>query len=146
MREAIHHIRKKIYNLLNGSVTLRSADVPVYNRIPTNSAYPYIRIYSVSTNEVDQNASNYNLECITRIECVTRFNGDQGGDLDANLLINSCLSLLRTRSAGYFDLTSDGFKVYTSTVESVNYVQEDEDDHTYFMGIIELSNRVEQTS
>jgi hypothetical protein len=144
MNEALHHIRKKIYNLLNSSVTLRSADVPVYNRVPTNSAYPYIRIYSVSTNEIDQNASNYNLQCITRIECVTRFNGDQGGDLDANLLVNSCLSLLRTRSAGYFDLTSDGFKVYTSTVESVNYVQEDEDDHTYFMGIIELSNRVEQ--
>ena len=144
MNEAIHHIRKKIYNLLNSGVTLRSADVPVYNRVPTNSTYPYIRIYSVSTNEVDQNASNYNLQCITRIECVTRFRGDQGGDLDANLLVNSCLSLLRTRSAGYFDLTSDGFKVYTSTVESVNYVQEDEDDHTYFMGIIELSNKVEQ--
>ena len=144
MNEALHHIRKKIYNLLDGGVTLRSASVPVYNRVPTNSAYPYIRIYSVSTNEIDQNASNYNLECITRIECVTRFKGDQGGDLDANLLVNSCLSLLRTRSAGYFDLTSDGFKVYTSTVESVNYVQEDEDDHTYFMGIIELSNRVEQ--
>lgn len=144
MNEALHHIRKKIYNLLNSGVTLRSVDVPVYNRVPTNSGYPYIRIYSVSTNEIDQNASNYNLQCITRIECVTRFRGDQGGDLDANLLVNSCLSLLRTRSAGYFDLTSDGFKVYTSTVESVNYVQEDEDDHTYFMGIIELSNRVEQ--
>jgi hypothetical protein len=144
MNEALHHIRKKIYNLLDGGVTLRSESVPVYNRVPTNSAYPYIRIYSVSTNEIDQNASNFNLQCITRIECVTRFNGDQGGDLDANLLVNSCLSLLRTRSAGYFDLTSDGFKVYTSTVESVNYVQEDENDHTYFMGIIELSNRVEQ--
>lgn len=146
MNEAIHHIRQKIYNALNSNITLNSATVPVYNRVPTNSAYPYIWIYSLSTNEVDQNASKYNLECITRIECVTRFNGDQGGDLDSNRLVNSVVSLLRTRSAGYFDLSSSNFKVYTSTVESINYIQEDAEDHTYFRGIIELSNRVEQTS
>jgi len=144
MNEAMHHIRKKIYNLLDGGVSLGGSDVPVYNRVPTNAAHPYIWIYSVSTNEIDQNATSYNMECITRIECVTRFSGDQGGDLNANQLVNSCLSLLRTRSSGYFNLTSDGFSVYTSTVESVNYLQEDAEDNTYFKGIIELSNRVEQ--
>jgi hypothetical protein len=146
MNEAIHHIRAKIYTVLNGNVTLNSASVPVYNRVPIDANYPYIWIYSLSTNEIDQNATKYNLECITRIECVTRFDSDVGGDLDANLLVNSVVSLLRTRSSGYFNLTSNDFKVYTSTVESINYVQEDERDHTYFRGVIELSNRVEQTS
>jgi hypothetical protein len=146
MNEAIHHIRQKIYTALNGNVSLSGSNVPVYNRVPTNSAFPYIWIYSLSTNEIDQNASKYNSECITRIECITRFDGDQGGDLNSNLLVNSVVSLLRTRSSGYFNLSASGFKVYTSTVASINYVQEDENDHSYFKGIIELSNRVEQTS
>ena len=146
MNEAIHHIRQKIYNALNGNINLGGSSVPVYNRVPTNSNFPYIWIYSLSTNEVDQNASKYNLECITRIECVTRFDGDVGGDLNSNLLVSSVVSLLRTRSSGYFNLSASGFKVYTSTVASINYVQEDENDHTYFKGIIELSNKVEQIS
>ena len=146
MREAIHHIRAKIYTALNGNVTLNSATVPVFNRVPMDATYPYIWIYSLSTNEVDQNAEKFNMECVTRIECVTRFGVDVGGDLDANLLVNSVVSFLRTRSAGYFDLSASNFSVYTSTVESINYIQEDESDHTYFRGIIELSNRVEQVS
>lgn len=146
MREAIHHIRAKIYTALNGNITLDGNNVPIYNRVPMDASYPYIWIYSLSTDEVDQNAEKFNMECVTRIECVTRFDSDVGGDLDANLLVNSVVSLLRTRSAGYFDLSANNFSVYTSTVESINYIQEDESDHTYFRGIIELSNRVEQIS
>lgn len=144
MNEAIHYIRKKLYTVLNGNISLNGSDVSIYNRVPETASYPYIWIYSVSTNEIDQNQTTYNMECITRIECVTRFDSDVGGDLDANKLVNSCLSLLRTRASGYPDLTSDGFTIYTQTIESVNYVQEDEDDHTYFRGIIEISNRVQQ--
>jgi len=51
---------------------------------------------------------------------------------------------LRTRSAGYFDLSAVGFKVYTSVNEGVTYLQDDLSDRTYFRAVIELSNRVEQ--
>lgn len=146
MREAMHHIRKKIYNLLDGGITLNSQSVPVYNRVPTNANHPYIWVYSLTTNEINQNASTYCLECTTRIECVTRFNGDQGGDLDCNLLVSDVLSLLRTRASGYFDLSDNNFSVYVNVLDGVNYEQIDRDDHTYFIGIIELITRVEQTS
>ncbi len=146
MNEAIHHIRAKIFTVLNGNITLNGSNVDVYNRVPSNASHPYIWIYSLSTNEVNQNASKFNLECITRIECTTRFDADTGGDLDSNLLVNSVVSLLRTRSAGYFDLSSSNFKVYTSEVVSINYLQDDAGDHTYIKGIIELSNKVEQTN
>ena len=146
MREAMHHIRKRINTALGGNVTLNSTTVPVYNRVPTYADHPYIWVYSLSTNEVDQNASNFCLEVITRIECVTRFDGDKGGDLDANLLVNSCLSLLRTRASGYYDLSSDNFSVYTNVLDGVSYEQIDRDDHTYFIGIIEMATRVEQTN
>jgi len=146
MNEAMHHIRAKIYTALNGNITLNSATVSVFNRVPTNNATPYIWIYSLSTNEIDQNNSSYNMECITRIECVTKFQSDIGGDLDSNLLVNSVVSLLRTRSSGYFNLSANNFNVYGSEIESINYIQEDANDGTYIKGIIELKNKVEQTS
>ena len=94
--------------------------------------------------EIDQNQQSFTTEVITRVEVVTKYQGDSGGDLVANQLVNTCLSLLRTRTSGYFDLSSDNFKVYGCNVESVNYSQEDTDGGTYFKGVIELSNRVEQ--
>jgi len=146
MNEAIHFIRAKIYTALNGNITSNSSIVPIFNRVPSNQSSPYIWIYSLRTNEIDQNADKYMLEVITRIECVTKFSADVGGDLIANQLVSDCVSLLRTRSAGYFDLSSDNFNVYGSEVESINYSQEDAEDGTYIKGIIELKNKVEQTN
>jgi len=145
MNEALHHIRKKFYALLNGTITLNSATVPAYNRVPTSASEPFIKISSVSSNEVDQNRDSFNLECITRIEAVTAFDGDSGGELDANKLADSIINIIRTRSSGYIDISSDGFKVYTTVIESVNYIEEDMADKTYFRAIIEVSNRVEKT-
>jgi hypothetical protein len=144
MREVIHIIRKAIIDKLNGSVELRGSQVPIYGRVPTDATYPFVRVYSVSNNEVDQNQSTYNMEVITRVEVVTRFESDSGGELDCNLIVDECLSLLRTRSADYFNLSEQGFNVYTSENEGISYLEDDFTDHTYFRAIIELSNRVEQ--
>jgi len=144
MREVIHRIRKAIIDKLTGNVELRGSSVPIYGRVPSNAAYPFVRVYSVSNNEVDQNQTTFNTEVITRIEVITRFESDSGGELDCNLIVDECLSLLRARSAGYFDLTDQGFNVYTSMNEGIKYLEDDFSDHTYFRAIIELSNRVEQ--
>lgn len=147
MREAMHHIRAKIYNALNGNITYNAQTIPVYNRVPTTiNQNSYIWIYSLSTNEINQNADKFMLDTITRIEVNTRFSADAGGDLQANSIVNDCLSLLRTRSSGYFDLSSDNFNVYGVEVASINYTQEDQLDATYIKGIIELRVKVEQTS
>jgi len=144
MREVIHRIRKAIIDALTGNVELRGSAIPIYGRVPSDATYPFVRIYSVSNDEIDQNRSSYNMEVITRIEVVTRFDSDSGGELDCNLIVDECLSLLRTRSAGYFNLTEQGFNVYTSVNEGIKYLEDDFSDHTYFRAIIELSNRVQQ--
>ena len=146
MKDPMYHIRGKIIAALSGNITLHSASVPVTNKVRTNQNTPYIWVYSLSTNAVDDNTSKFCTDVITRIECVTRFDGDVGGDLDANKLVNDCLVLLRTRSSGYYDLSSKGFSIYTNVLDGVTYEQIDRDDHTYFIGIIELATRVEQTS
>ena len=143
MLEAIHYLRKAIIEKLNGEVLINNQALPIYNRVPSNAVAPYIIVYSVSNNEIDQNQSSLTMELITRVEVVTRFVGDNGGELDCNLAISKILSLLRTRSADYLDLTDAGFKVYTSVNEGVTYLQDDLKDHTYYRAVLELSNRVE---
>ena len=85
MLEAIHYVRKAIIAKLTNNVTIDSTTIQIYNRVPNNASYPFIRVYSVSNNEIDQNQTQYNFETITRIECVTRFVSDDGGELDVNL-------------------------------------------------------------
>ena len=84
MFEAIHYVRKAIIAKLNGNVSIDGSDVPIYNRVPTNATYPFIRVYSVSNDEVDQNQTSFNFETITRVECVTRYASDDGGELYCN--------------------------------------------------------------
>lgn len=144
MTEALHHIRKAILTELNNSILSQGSYVPIYNRVPQDTNPPYIKVYSVSTEEVDQNQSSFNNECITRIEVVTAFRGDSGGELDCNAIVSNVLNLIRKRSADYLDITLSGFRIYTTTIESVNYIEEDADDQTYFRAIIELSNRVQR--
>ena len=144
MLEAIHYVRKAIIAKLNGNVTIDGSNVPIYGRVPTNASYPFIRVYSLSNDEADQNQTSFTTETITRVECVTRFASDDGGELDSNLMVSKCLELLRTRSVNYIDLSANGFNVYTSVNEGVKYLQDDLSDFTYFRAIIEISNKIEQ--
>jgi len=139
----MQYIRQAIISAI-GSQSVSGDVVQVTNRVSKSFNPPYIWVYSVATNEIDNNQQSFTSEVITRVEVVTKYQGDAGGDLVANQLVNTCLTLLRTRTSGYFDLSSNDFKVYGCNVESVNYSQEDTDGGTYFKGIIELSNRVEQ--
>jgi len=146
MNEAIHFIRRAIISRLTDAITVNGSYVPVYNRVPNDASEPYIRVYSVTSTEVDQNSDNFMLDCSTRIEVVTSFVGDDGGELQANQITSEILNLIRTRSDSYFDLSSDGFNVYTCTNEGTNYLYEDGGDKTYFRAILNISNRVEQIS
>ena len=144
MLDPIRFVRKAIINKLTGAVTIDGVNVPIYGRIPTSATYPLIRVYSVSTNETDENQDSFNTEVITRIECISKFYSDDGGELDTNIMVSKCLEQVRTRSANYIDLSSDNFKVYTSVNEGISYITDDLKDYTYFRGIIEISNKVEQ--
>jgi len=144
MKEPIHFIRKAIIDRLTGQVSINGNIVPIYNQVPSSTTYPFIRVYSVNSDETDFNAGSYITETITRIEVSTRFQGDSGGELDSNLIINQILELIRTRSAGYFDLSSDGFNVFTCIKENCTYLSDVDVDYTYYRAILEISNKIQQ--
>ena len=144
MKDPIRFVRKAIITALTGNISYGGSIVPIYGRVPSNATYPFVRVYSLSSGETNQNRDSFNSEVITRIEVVTRFQSDNGGELQCNAIVSDCLELVRTRSAGYFDLASDGFNVYTSENEGIQYIEQDLSDHTYFRAIIELSNKIQQ--
>jgi len=146
MIEALHHIRKAIIDRLTDAITIDGSYVPVYNRVPSDASEPYIRVYSVTHSEVDQNTSSFISECVTRIEVVTAFNGDDGGELQANQIISEALNLIRTRTSGYYDLSSENLNVITCVNEGIGYDEIDREDKTYFIASMEISNRVQKTS
>jgi len=146
MLDPIRIIRLKILAALTGFVSDNGSIVSVYNRVPSNSVYPFIRVYGLSTNAIDDNQSKYNVECITRVEVVTRFDGDSGGDLDSNQIMNSITNLLIDKTQSKFDLSAYNFNCYAVENSGIQYLEEDLTDHTYFRAILELSNKVEQTN
>lgn len=145
MNEAIHFIRQKIITLLTNAITVDGEAVPVYNKVPQNATEPFIKVYSVDTEEIDQNQTSFNIICTTRIDVVTSFVGDTGGELLSNQIVSSILNLVRTRSSGYVDLSSNGFNVYTSVLDKVKYIEDVDEDKTFYKGVITLENRVEKT-
>lgn len=146
MKDATKYIRAKIITALNGNVSYDGSNVSVYNRVPSDATFPYIRVYSVSTSQIDDNRSKYNADIITRIEVITRFVADSGGDLQMNDIMNDVLELLVSKTSSAFDLSTDNFNVYSTTNQGISYLQEDTVDHTYFRAILELSNKIEQVS
>lgn len=132
-------------NVTWGDANFRYAvSLPIYHRIPNDAVLPYVRVYSLGYSEIDQNASVYNLDARTRIEVVAAYYGDDGGETEVNDIVSNIVFLLRKREGDYIDLSDFGFNVYTTTVESVDYLEIDEADSTYFKAIIELSTRVQK--
>ena len=144
MKEPIRYIRQKIFTLLNGNVSYGCSNVPVYNRVPSTQSEPYIIIYSVDTAQTNQNQTDFIVECITRIEVVTAFLSDDGGELQVNDIVESILELIKTSTTDFFDLSSNNFNVFTSNSNGIAYSEENDNEKTYYRAIIDIANRVQQ--
>tara|TARA_R110000751_G_scaffold53310_6_gene115600 strand:+ start:10196 stop:10630 length:435 start_codon:yes stop_codon:yes gene_type:complete len=143
MKDPSFIVRKGLFDVLNGNISYDSSNVPVYNVVPDNATYPYIVIYSVSTNQIENNQTNYISGVDTTLEVVTRFSSSSGGQLQSNKIINSIAQLIILKS-GLLDLSSDNFNVYSQTNEGITYLTEDLPDHTYYRGILSMSVKLEQ--
>jgi hypothetical protein len=145
MKEPSYLIRKKVYDALDGNITLNSATLSVYNVVPSSGSYPYIYIYSISNDNTESNKSKYISSIITRVEVITAFDTNTGGQLDCNLAMNQITQLLVSQSS-YFDLSSDNFNVYGARNNGITYITEDTDTQTLYRAILSFESTVEQTS
>jgi len=144
MITAIQHIRKKIYIALFGNITIGSTTLAVYNRVPSNATYPFIKIYSENEEQSNLNNTNFITTVITKIEIVARYSGNAGGELEVQQAVSQILNILKSSIIGNYDLSADDLNSVTSRVNDVTYLSTDLKDHYYQRAIIELENIVEQ--
>lgn len=140
MKEPSHHLRKAIITALTGQVLVDAVALSIYNQVPANATYPYIRINTIDN--TDESAKDSFISDIAiRIEVVTRYSADDGGELDCNLAIDKILTLLiRTE----LDLSASGFKVVTAKKDRVFYFQDITDKFNYYRGILDIDYKIEQ--
>jgi hypothetical protein len=144
MKEPIHYIRQKIITRLNGNISYGGNNVPVYNRVPSTQDEPYIIVYSQITSQTEDNKTSFVYDCTTRIEVVTAFFSDDGGELETNSIVNSILQLIKTSKTDEFDLSGQNFNVYQFNLDGVTYTEDADEDKTYFKAFIDITNRVQQ--
>lgn len=144
MNEILHHIRKAFIDRLSGNISVGGSNVSIYNVIPRNASYPLIRVYSVSNDETDLNRSSFNVEASIRLEVITRFDGNSGGELQCNQIVDEVLNQIRTRSSGYVDLSAQNWNVYSITNAGVNYLEDDFDDHTYYRAVVNINVKAQK--
>jgi len=144
MNEVLHHIRKAFIDRLTDNVTVQGIDVPIYNVIPREATYPFIKIYSVSNDEDDLNRSSFNTEAVVRLEVLTRFDYNSGGELQCNLITDEVINQIRTSPSGYIDLTAQGFNVYVIQNRGIKYITENLNDHTFYRAIINITVKAEK--
>ena len=143
MNKVAHHLRKKIIERLTGNVLVDNSAIDIVNRVQSSVEEPFVKVSTISVSEIDQNLTNYNVQTQIRFEVVTKFDGDDGGELVANKIVDQILNQIRTRSSGYVDLSSENFKVYTTELGGTNYSQVYSKDKTYFRAAIDINFRIE---
>lgn len=145
MNEAAHHIRKGIIDALDSQITINGSTVPIFNRVPMNQDEPFVKVSTLSSDEVDENKTSFTNEIIIQIEAVTSFLSDNGGEYDSNLIVDEILNTIRTRSDSYIDLSSNNFKIYSTKVDSVRYFEDVYSEKTYYRAIVEMAFKVQKT-
>ena len=143
MKDPSYLIRKKVFDALNNNITISGTLYPVYNVVPSNVVYPYI--YSLDANTIEENQQKYKQLITTRVEVVTAFDTNTGGQLNCNLAMNEISQLLISKTS-FFNLSSDNFNVYAAQSNGISYITEDTDTYTLYKAILSFQNQVEQTS
>jgi len=144
MRNPNKYIRKAIIDRLTGNVVINGTTLDVIGQGTYETDFPFIRVFTYTQQETDFNQTSYITEVRTNIEVVFRYNSDSGGETEADDAVNLIFELIRTRSNGYFDLSAQGFNVFTCNVENVDVLNDNDEDFTYIRKIVLISNKVQE--
>lgn len=144
MKFSGHILRKGVLAKLVGNVSYGGSTVPVYGNVPNNATYPYIKVDTPQVNETDFNDGSFNTVVNASIDVVTRSKSDASGFTDSDQITNLVTQLLRTRTSGYPDLSSDGFAVYRAVVTFVNHIEENAKDNYYYRTIINMDFSIQE--
>lgn len=128
MKDASNILIKKYYERLNGAVSYTEGSETKYYKVfdgysvNANATQPYITLSGYMDTELGQGSkSSYGLEAYLIIDIWVLFENSFGGTKLVNEIGNQVTELLRTRQAGYLDLSPDFQLISIVKDNSANY-------------------------
>lgn len=103
-------LRTKLFERLNNAITLSGNTISVYDivSVPADATKPYILLGNFTSTEIGEGSKqSYGQEAYFDIHVVTKFGNAFGGRKEGDYIANEISQLVRTRQAGYLDLTPD---------------------------------------
>jgi len=146
MKDVGELIRKKLYERLSGAIVIDLQEVPVYDSASVLAAAtePYILLSTfVSTELGEGSKESYGQEVSVLIEVGTRFDNSFGGKLLSDRISNEVMELVRTRQAGYLDLSPDWYVIRT-LMESTNTLEQLVDTGVLVRRLIRFTFKIQQ--
>lgn len=115
-------LRTAYYTLLNGNVTLGADTIPVYDVVPVNASYPFIRLSTQNNSENPVKGFNdFNSTMI--VDIATNFAGGFGGKRQSDLIAEQVYDLIMT--ARHNLLMTDFHNIDTNLSSSGTFEEED---------------------
>lgn len=130
------------YNALNGAITYNATTVPVYDVVPADADYPYIRLADQIVREASTKNS-FSTDIIIQVDVVTGFEGAFGGKQQMWDIASKVVDVIRTRSDGYLSVL--GYTVYKSELDISTVIEEQTDTHNLYINRIRFRHLIQQT-
>jgi hypothetical protein len=108
MKDLNLKLRTEYFERLEGAITYNGEAVKVYNGavVPNSASFPYITIGNFNSTEIGEGTKeSYAQECFLDVQVFTQTPNQFGGTKEADSISNQVTTLVRTRQAGYFDLS-----------------------------------------
>ena len=128
------------YTALNGNVTYNSAEVPVYDVVPTASSYPYIVLGDQIINDRPSTKDSFITDVTMQVDVVTGFEGNYGGKSQMYDISSDVTDIIRTR----VPLSLTGFTMITSTLDLASIIVEQTDTHILYINRIRFRHLIQE--
>jgi hypothetical protein len=146
MKDVGELIRQKLYERLSGAIVIDLQEVRVYDSasVLANAVEPYILLSTFNSTELGEGSKQaYGQEVSVLIEVGTRFDNSFGGKLLSDRISNEVMELVRTRQAGYLDLSPDWYVIRT-LMESTNTLEQLIDTGVLVRRLIRFTFKIQQ--
>jgi hypothetical protein len=146
MKDVGELIRQKLYERLSGAIVIDLQEVPVFDSASVLAAAtePYILLSTFVSTELSEGSKEaYGQEVSVLIEVGTRFDNSFGGKLLSDRISNEVMELVRTRQAGYLDLSPDWYVIRT-LMESTNTLEQLVDTGVLVRRLIRFTFKIQQ--
>jgi hypothetical protein len=146
MKDCIAILQEKYFEALDGVLSYNGATIPVYDSssIPADAVQPYVLLSDVFATELGEGSkSSYGQEVIFECRVVTKYLNAFGGKKQASNISDQIIQRIRTRQAGYLDLSPD-FYMIKSELESTNSFEELVSDGILVNRIIRFNHTIQE--